>query len=752
MKYGYSNYTAPLPGYGTSLVDRINLYLHFRRYYRMIADRWLLLVIAVVLSTSIGGWVAWNKPDQFRASSKLMSAPKMNQSAASLLFDDTLTVDAQLGILRSPPLLNRVQQKLQEGVSSSNKFVFPSVAPNYDKSGIYTLTVTSTNSDYATRFATAWAEEFVDFKRQQRNSLITSGEAAINREIIALEGKLNNARDQFADFKRKNNIVDIRDAGMRANAQLDLKKTELASIETEILIYKSANAEQIASGGVSVKGNPAEMKSAKSASSDEDDTTSRFGPGSNYTLLRLELRKFQNEYTNRLHLLKPSHPFMEMLRRRIGDTENSIAATLEIIDEARKAQIHALEIKASKLPAVIETLTEEVQNSSEIQSEYARLEGEQNLIAANISEQRQRQSKISTVSSDADVFEIYEKGIAEDRPVGPNRPGIVGTSFAIGLLCGVAVLWLLAKLDDRLESPEQIEEALEEPIMGQLPEVDKRHYKDGYLVLNRMKSHTMFAESLRGVRSTLLLSPEGSSKRFIAVTSAVPGDGKTTFTTNFAITLANSGNRTLLIDADLRRGNIHGYFEQPLEGGLAEVLTGKLTGREAVRETQIPNLFFMRAGERPTNPSELLIGPNTKELIRELRSEFDYVIFDCPPLTAIDDTFSIAAYLDGIFFVVRAGKTSIRFAKMAVQTIRQRGAPILGLIVNGVPIDNPYYYYTTYYYASYYHRPIKQDDTASIRRSPVQKKAPALPPGMQMPERSQLPLPPQEPKSGDDSP
>jgi capsular exopolysaccharide synthesis family protein len=752
MKYGYSNYTAPLPGYGTSLVDRINLYLHFRRYYRMIADRWLLLVIAVVLSTSIGGWVAWNKPDQFRASSKLMSAPKMNQSAASLLFDDTLTVDAQLGILRSPPLLNRVQQKLQEGVSSSNKFVFPSVVPNYDKSGIYTLTVTSTNSDYATRFATAWAEEFVDFKRQQRNSLITSGEAAINREIIALEGKLNNARDQFADFKRKNNIVDIRDAGMRANAQLDLKKTELASIETEILIYKSANAEQIASGGVSVKGNPVEMKSAKSASSDESDTSVIYGPGSSYVLLRLELRKFQNEYTNRLHLLKPSHPFMEMLRRRIGDTENSIAATLEIIDEARKAQIHALEIKASKLPAVIETLTEEVQNSSEIQSEYARLEGEQNLIAANISEQRQRQSKISTVSSDADVFEIYEKGIAEDRPVGPNRPGIVGTSFAIGLLCGVAVLWLLAKLDDRLESPEQIEEALEEPIMGQLPEVDKRHYKDGYLVLNRMKSHTMFAESLRGVRSTLLLSPEGSSKRFIAVTSAVPGDGKTTFTTNFAITLANSGNRTLLIDADLRRGNIHGYFEQPLEGGLAEVLTGKLTGREAVRETQIPNLFFMRAGERPTNPSELLIGPNTKELIRELRSEFDYVIFDCPPLTAIDDTFSIAAYLDGIFFVVRAGKTSIRFAKMAVQTIRQRGAPILGLIVNGVPIDNPYYYYTTYYYASYYHRPIKQDDTASIRRSPVQKKAPALPPGMQMPERSQLPLPPQEPKSGDDSP
>jgi capsular exopolysaccharide synthesis family protein len=240
--------------------------------------------------------------------------------------------------------------------------------------------------------------------------------------------------------------------------------------------------------------------------------------------------------------------------------------------------------------------------------------------------------------------------------------------------------------------------------------VNREHLTEGYLFLTRMKTHTMFAEALRGVRSALLLSPEGTSKRMLAVTSAVPGDGKTTFTTNFAITLANSGNKVLLIDADLRRGNVNGYFEQPLEGGLAEVLQGGLALRDAIRETGVKHLYFMRAGERPNNPSELLLGPATKELIMELRRDFDYVIFDCPPLTAIDDTFSIAAFLDGLFFVVRAGRTSMRFAKMGIATIRQRGAPILGLIVNGVPVDNPYYYYTTYYYSSYYHRPLSPDE------------------------------------------
>ena len=106
-------------------------------------------------------------------------------------------------------------------------------------------------------------------------------------------------------------------------------------------------------------------------------------------------------------------------------------------------------------------------------------------------------------------------------------------------------------------------------------------------------------------------------------------------------------------------------------------------------------------------------------LIMALRRQFDYVIFDCPPLTAIDDTFSVAAFLDGLFFVVRAGKTSMRFAKMGINTVHQRGAPILGLIVNGVPIDNPYYYYTTYYYASYYHRPLSPDENAYPERRGV---------------------------------
>jgi capsular exopolysaccharide synthesis family protein len=350
-------------------------------------------------------------------------------------------------------------------------------------------------------------------------------------------------------------------------------------------------------------------------------------------------------------------------------------------------------------------------------NQLPRLESGAKSVEENLVVLKRQHDAMGRVSTDDEEFMVVQAGVGSAAPVGPDRPKLVMSGAGAGLVLAIAIMFLLHRLDDCLENPEDIEAKLEEPIFGQLPEADRRHNTEGYPLLTRMKPLTMFAEALRGVRSALLLGPDGASKPMLAVTSAVPGDGKTTCTTNFAATLAAAGNRTLLIDADLRRGNIHNYFEQPLEGGLTVVLEGRLKVDAAIHETQIQNLWLMRAGERPSNPSELLLGGRTKELIEELRGRFDYVVFDCPPLTAIDDTFSIAAQLDCLLFVVRAGRTSIRFARLAVNTIRQRGAPLVGLVVNGVPVDNPYYYYyTTCYYASYYHKPLAPTDAVYADR------------------------------------
>jgi capsular exopolysaccharide synthesis family protein len=730
MKYPYSSYNTPLPGYGTSMVDRINLYLHFRRYFKILAERWLLVVICTIIGLGLGVWQAWSKPDIFQSRSVLAVPPKvkMSSSPGLQIDEDGRLAETQIAIMKGAAVISRVMQRLQESGGSTNRVVRPDYDAVPARGGLYIMTTRGTNFDHCQKFAAAWAQEFIDYKKQVLVNLKSSTEANLSREVLQTERDLENARDELDQFKRKYNIADFKDAGARSRERLERAKSEYLNLQGDRKLYEAATAEEVAAGSIDPK-RPSPSRSRNERTADEADEEGYINSAS-YPVLKLEFRKLESIYEEKKATLQTNHPYMRDLARNLAFKQQDIDEALRMADDSRKVRIKYLRSREDAYPKLIAALEEEVFEKNSQENEYDRLLKKELLIKEQLDGQMRSLAAANRMAVEDEQFTIMESGGGDPVPVAPSRITMVMSGVGVGFLVGVGLLLLLHKLDDRLDNPERIEEALEEPILGQLPEVDKKHYKEGYLLLNRMKSHTMFAESLRGIRSALLLSPEGTSKRLLAVTSAVPGDGKTTFTANFAITLANAGHKTLLIDADLRRGNVHGYFEQPLENGLAEVLEKTKTLAEVTRETPIKNLSLIVAGARPGNPSELLIGAATKELIMDLRRQYDYVVFDCPPLTAIDDTFSIAAYLDGLFFVVRAGKTSMRFAKMGVNTIKQRGAPIIGLVVNGVPIDNPYYYYTTYYYASYYHRPLTPDEGAYGATGPAATPptGPTLPP------------------------
>lgn len=718
MKYPYSSYNTPLPGYGTSLVDRINLYLHFRRYFKILAERWLLIVIFTLLGTGIAVFQAINKPDIFKAQSVLQVTPKVTVAGnrGAQIDEDSRMVENQLTAMQSGIVIAQVMARLQEGAGSSNKVIQPRFEALPGRGNTFIMEVKGTNLDLCQRFASAWVDEFIDYKKRQRVFLKSQAQAATTRDILALQRDKNAAQEDLEQFKRQNNIANFSDAGARARAQLEGHRNAYFQLQTRRKLWENATREELASRSIDpvLEGDAPKRRNAAESNAEDDAISSQA-----YLNLKFEIFKQEKLFEEKLATLRTNHPFMRELSRSIALRKSEIGQVLAMVEESRAAKIRQLRTEEESYPDLIKDLEDQVFEKNSLELEYETRLKKRDGIIQQLDALENVLRSMNSIATEDEPFAVLVRGVGEPTPVEPNRASMIVSGVGMGFVIGLGLMFLLHKLDDRLDNPEHIEQELGEPILGQLPEVDKKHYKEGYLMLTRMKSHTMFAESLRGIRSALLLSPEGTSKRLLAVTSSVPGDGKTTFTTNFAITLANSGNRTLLIDADLRRGNVHGYFEQPLEQGLAEVLEGKLSLSEAIRETGVNNLFFMRAGERPSNPSELLIGPGTKDLIMALRRQFDYVIFDCPPLTAIDDTFSVAAFLDGLFFVVRAGKTSMRFAKMGINTVHQRGAPILGLIINGVPIDNPYYYYTTYYYASYYHRPLSPDENAYPERRGV---------------------------------
>ena len=180
----------------------------------------------------------------------------------------------------------------------------------------------------------------------------------------------------------------------------------------------------------------------------------------------------------------------------------------------------------------------------------------------------------------------------------------------------------------------------------------------------------------------------------IVVTSAGPGDGKSTTVANLAVVMAQQGKRVILVDADLRKPTVHYTFEVNNLTGLSNVLTGQAQADQVVSATKVPNLSVMSCGPIPPNPSELLGSRSMGELLEELKRDYDYVLFDTPPLLAVADAQVLANKCDGSMLVVSSGKTDRQGAIKAKEMLVQAQAKLLGAVLNNKPKrDNQYYYY-----------------------------------------------------------
>jgi polysaccharide biosynthesis transport protein len=722
MEKDRNQIATPLPGYGSALIDRINLYLKVRRYVKFIRDRWLISLVFTIVGLGGGIWRAVILPDQYAAESVLAFAPRIDVGKSEFSRDE-ISADQAIQKILSATVVQLVEAKFKEGRDGQPVIRPPQLKVDLLRGNAFALRVVSTNFDIAREYSIVWAQEFMEFHKQERKSLVGVTEAKLQQQISSYEVKLEQAERALDEFRKKNNVSSIQDAGLAAQHRLDSKKWELENLKMELTMAESATREALASGSVS--GNQMEVNLGSNEQSGVGkmaNVLSGIASSSRYTMLRNEIREIELEIEEKSKILKEKHPTILELKDRLDEVKFKMKLDLELVEEKRKAIV---ELRKQQLPGylkVIEELTLEVQDTTELRNQLVRLQEDRDLIKSNLDILNRNLQSMGRVGIQDERFTIISQGVGTPLPTGPNRIGITVTGTFFGFITALCIMFLLHALDDRIDEPEAIEAALEVPIVGQIPEIDRKDNPDGHVIVSKMKAHMMFAEALRGIRSTVLLAVESDPRRVLVVTSTTPGDGKTTFTTNFAITMAASGNRTLLVDGDLRRGNVHSYFEQPLENGLSDVLEGRISLSEAIRGTSENGLFILTAGSRPANPSELLIGPKTKSVIAQLRKDFDYVIFDSPPVTAIDDTFSIAAFSDGLMFVVRAGVTSMKLAKVALNLVQQRGLNLMGLIINGVSSDNPYYYYTNYYYSSYYQRSAEGEGELQEQESASQSR------------------------------
>lgn len=314
-------------------------------------------------------------------------------------------------------------------------------------------------------------------------------------------------------------------------------------------------------------------------------------------------------------------------------------------------------------------------------------------------------------------FRIIDAARVPTAPSEPNIPRNLSFALVLGVISGVGLAFLLENMDNTVRTPEQATVISGLPSLGMIPlgsrpggrgangkRLALTAAREVVETVTQVRPQSQMAESYRALRTSLLLSNLGAPPKIIMVTSARPQEGKTTTSINTAIVLAQKGVRVLLVDADLRRPSVHKTLGMGPRSGLSNVLTGSATMQQTITTSPIlPNLFILPAGTPPPNPAELLASSNMRDLLTELREQYDHIVIDTPPTLSVTDAVVLSPRADATILVIRSGQTTKQALRRSREILMQVNAHVAGILLNAVDLTSPDYYYYYEYQGKYGH-------------------------------------------------
>ena len=363
--------------------------------------------------------------------------------------------------------------------------------------------------------------------------------------------------------------------------------------------------------------------------------------------------------------------------------------------QAMDSQIARLKAKRAQLESSVARLPAEQQAALRLQRD---LELYTKLYTDLLNNAQQlRVSKAGTVGE----ARIIDPAVVASKPISPKGALILAVSFILGLLLSIVTIWVIRSLRVMVEDPDKIEKQIGLPVYATIPhsktEVSLAHdiktgkRKGELLAIDYPEDDAV--ESLRSLRTTIHFALLDADKGSLLITGPSPGVGKSFISKNLGAVLAQSGKRVAIIDADLRKGHIHREFDMQREIGVSEFISGTASLGEVVKPTSVPGLSVVTTGQRPPNPSELLMHAHFGELLEQLGGLFDILIVDAPPILAVSDAAIIGRHTGATLMVTRAGMHPIREIEQAVKRLNQAGVQVKGFVFNDMDTVRQRYRY-----------------------------------------------------------
>lgn len=288
---------------------------------------------------------------------------------------------------------------------------------------------------------------------------------------------------------------------------------------------------------------------------------------------------------------------------------------------------------------------------------------------------------------------VEQRASIPDAPVVPKTSRNVGIGVVLGVVLGIGIAVLRDLLDNTVKDSEALEAITGTGIVGSIP-IDKKRERQP--AIHFESDNSIIAEAFRKLRTNLQFLAIDNPPKVIVVTSSVASEGKSTTAINLALALADAERNVVLVDGDMRRPTLRQYLDLVGPVGFSTVLSGAASLDEALQKTRFPGLTVLTAGAIPPNPSELLGSQSARNLLNELRAEFDYVILDSTPLLAVTDATLLAVASDGVLIVTRFGCTKREQLAHAVENLASVGTSLLGAVFTLVPVRGSSIYHYSY--------------------------------------------------------
>ncbi len=591
---------------------------------------------------------------------------------------------------------------------------------------ILEITFSSQNSDEARRLANTIARTYVRYDGERSKEIALRSREFLDSLVLDQEEKIDFQERQIRDFKLKNNMYSLDGDALSIIGQLNDYESELYRLKAEINIRKEKSGilnsrltkeEQTLTDQLLSDINTQLISLRMEIGSMESQivqSTNEYSPNHGAVIeLKEKLRKLKNELNDKVSLLiSQGVTVQDPLEQR----QDIITQLLELDSE-----IIGFELRISEINKMVRVFNQKLNSLPEKQMELARLDRDAEIINNNYSYLRQKleEAKLNIAIQVGDAV-ILDYARTPSRPIGPNHNRNILLGVIIGLGIGISLAFFIELLNNTLKTIDEIEK-YNLNVLGIIPAIgDKKSTPVNEIfnlrvgkgsrtsvglkrrLITREDPKSPISEAYRSLRTNLLYSSEEKIKS-ILVSSAGPGEGKTTTVANLAITYANLGKKTLLVDTDLRRPVVHKVFNLEREPGVTNYLSSQTDNYKGlIKKTDIENLSVVTSGVIPPNPSEMLGSKRMIQLAKLLEQDWDMILFDSPPLVAVTDANMVSKEIDQIVLVVKVGQTDKKAFHHTINNLRTINAPLGGIIMNAVTNKSSYGSYYYYYYHQYY--------------------------------------------------